>query len=319
MIIKSETLQALRTMVRGEFAAQMGVLQKTIPLHQTVATVVPSNTRSNAYGWLGNFPQLREWVGSRALKSMQESAYALENQKYEATLQVDRVDMEDDNLGIYRPLARSLAKEVVDFFDRKIVALIVDGFTGLCYDGQPFFDAEHPVYPDIDGTGTPDDASNIIGDIQGTGAPWYLLSLSGVLKPFILQQRTQPELEEITDDKNDSVFMQDKYLYGIRYRGSFGYGFWQQAVACKEPLTATSYQEARLVMQRFRRDGRDPLGIVPTHLLVDPTNESAGRSLLEMQFDVGGGSNPNYHTATLVVSPWLPGAPPAPPPQQGGN
>jgi phage major head subunit gpT-like protein len=311
MIIKHETLQALRTMVRGEFAAQMGILQKLTPLHQTVATVVPSNTRSNTYGWLGNFPQLREWVGPRVLQSMKESAYAIVNQKYEATLQVDRVDIEDDNLGIYRPLARSLAKEVVDFFDRKIVELIAGGFTGLCYDGQPFFDAEHPVYPNTDGTGTPVDTSNIVGEVEGTSAPWYLLALSGVLKPFILQQRTQPELEEITDPKNDSVFLQDKYLYGIRYRGSFGYGFWQQAVVCKEPLTAATYQAARLVMQQFKRDGGDPLGMVPTHLPVDPTNEAAGRTVLEMQFDVGGGSNPNYHTATLIVSPWLPGAPPA--------
>jgi phage major head subunit gpT-like protein len=307
MIIKHETLQALRTMVRGEFAAQAAILQKLTPLHQTVATVILSNTRSNTYGWLGNFPQLREWVGSRVMQSMKESGYTIENQKYEATLQVKREDIEDDNLGIYRPLARSLAKEVVDFFDRHIVALMVDGFTGLCYDGQPFFDAEHPIYPTIDGTGTPASVSNIIG--AGTGAPWYLLALSGVLKPFIVQQRTNPEFEEITDPRNDSVFLLDTYMYGIRYRGSFGYGFWQQAVVCKEPLTAATYQQARLCMQQFKRDGGDPLGMVPTHLLVDPTNEAAGRTVLEMQFDVGGGSNPNYHTATLVVSPWLPGEP----------
>jgi phage major head subunit gpT-like protein len=50
-----------------------------------------------------------------------------------------------------------------------------DGFSGLCFDGQPFFDTEHPVYPKTDGTGDPESVSNIVG--TGSGKPWFLLSL----------------------------------------------------------------------------------------------------------------------------------------------
>jgi phage major head subunit gpT-like protein len=36
-------------------------------------------------------------------------------------------------------------------------------------------------------------------------------------------------------------------------------------------------------MQTFKRDGGDPMGIRPTHLVVDPANEAAARKILETQ------------------------------------
>jgi phage major head subunit gpT-like protein len=226
------------------------------------------------------------------------------NKKYESTLEVRRTDIEDDNLGIYRTLSASMAFEVERFFNQTVADLMADGFNGLCYDGQPFFDTEHPVYPSPDGTGSPMAISNIAGSPGASGKTWFLLSLAGPLRPFILQQRSAPELDEITDPKNDAVFMRDVYLYGIRYRGNFGYGLWQQAVASRLDLDPDSYAAARLTMRSFRRDGGAPLGMTPTHLVVDPTNEAAGRALLETQFIPGGGSNPNYHTAELLVADW---------------
>ena len=304
MIIKNETLAALRTMIRGEYAAQLASLIANA-LYTQIATIITSNTSGNTYGWLGDFPHIREWIGDRVVKDMKENAYAIVNKLYESTLGVKRIDIEDDNLGIYKTLSRAQADEVVRFYNRMISKLLSEGFTNLCYDGQPFFDTEHPVFPNADGTGTAEDVSNIVGSTTATGKPWYLVSLDGVLKPFILQQRIAPELDQITDTKNDTVFMKDQYLYGIRYRGNFGYGFWQQAVASKENLTAANYQAARLAMQQFKRDGGDPLGINPTHLVVDPTNEAAARAILEKQYLSGGESNQNFGTAKLIVSPWL--------------
>jgi phage major head subunit gpT-like protein len=226
MIITNTILQNLRTMIRGEFASAMQALIANKPVYTQLATTILSNTRTNTYGWLGDFPALREWVGDRVIKDMAESAYQITNKKYESTLGVDRADNEDDNLGVYRTRAQAEAQAVVSFFETNIAALLSGGFAGLCYDGQNFFDTDHPVYPNKDGTGNAASKSNIIGTGEETNAPWYLVSLNGVLKPFILQQRCAPEMDEITDTKNDTVFMKDKYLYGIRYRGNFGYAFW---------------------------------------------------------------------------------------------
>jgi len=304
MIITNAVLEGLRTALRDEFKKRMGELDAD-PVWKALATIIPSSTASNTYGWLGAFPQMREWVGDRVIRDIAEFAYQIFNEKWESTLGVDRTDIEDDNLGQYRVLSKSMADEYARFMNRHLAKLISDGFTNLCYDGQPFFNAHHPVFPNTDGTGTAKDVSNIIGSGNGTGKPWALLCLSGSLKPFIVQQRTQPEFDVITDTKNDQVFMQDKYLYGIRYRGSWGYGLWQQAVASKDKLSAANYEKARLTMQTFERDGGDPPGIVPTHLIVDPTNEAAARAILKKELINSGESNPNYKTAKLLVVPHL--------------
>ncbi|MDR0472763.1 MAG: Mu-like prophage major head subunit gpT family protein [Treponema sp.] len=303
MIITTTVLQAMLTSFKHEFGEQIQLLEAE-SFHKIGATTITSNSKSNTYGWMGRFPQLREWIGDRAFENVKNSSYVIENKKYEATLNVEREDIEDDNLGIYRPMAKSMADEYVAFLNRNLAALLKDGFTTACYDGKNFFD-EHPVFAKADGSGTASDVSNIYGDSEDEGDPWFLLSLSGSLKPLIIQQRTTPEFENITDTKNDTVFIRDQYLYGIRYRGSFGYGFWQQAVASKEDLTPANYEAARLMMRQFRRDGGDPLGIVPTHLVVSAENESAARKILEAQLIDGGDSNINYHTSTLIVSPWL--------------
>ena len=302
MIITNQTLQNLRTLLRGEFRNRMAELVAE-SIYKKIATIITSNTNSNTYGWLGQFPQLRERLGGRVVKDISESAYQIVNKKYEATLGVDRAGIEDGNIGQYSVLAKETADEVERFFNQSIADLLVNGFTNLCYDGQPFFDSDHPVHPNADGTGAASGVSNIIG--SGTGKAWFLLPLRGSLKPLILQQRSAPEFEEITDTKNDAVFMKDNYLYGIRYRGNFGYGLRQQAAASKEGLTAANYEAARLRMRTFKRDGGSPMGIVPSHLVVDPTNEAAARAILEKQFINSGESNPNYHTAELIVVDYL--------------
>jgi phage major head subunit gpT-like protein len=304
MIMTNTALTALRTALREEFRARMLELNAK-PIWKLLATIIPSSTKSNTYGWLSAFPQMQRWVGDRVIKNMAEFAYQIVNEKWESTLGVIRSDIEDDNLGQYRVMARHMADEFERFMNRHLAALIAGGFASLCYDGQKFFDSEHPVYSNTDGIGTASNVSNIIGAGSEAGAPWALLCLSGSLKPFIVQQRTQPEFEEITDTQNESVFMKDQYLDGIRYRGSWGYGLWQQAVGSKADLTADNYEKARLAMQTFKRDGGDPLGLTPTHLIVSPANEAAARKILAREFIDGGDSNPNYHTAELVVVPHL--------------
>lgn len=303
-IIKDSTLTALRTMIRGEYAARLSELEAQA-LYKTIASIIPSGSGSNTYNWVNKFPKIREWIGDRVINSMKEQAYAIANKLFEATLGIARTDIEDDNLGQYRVLSRAQADEVTSFFNRMIAALLTGGFASLCYDGQNFFDTDHPVYPNADGTGAATAVTNIQGSAEATGTPWYLLSLSGSLKPLVLQQRIAPEMEEITNTQNDTVFIKDQYLYGIRWRGNFGYAFWQQAVASKETLSLANYKAARALMQSFKRDGGDPLGIVPTHLVVPSSLEAAGRSVVEKEMLTGGESNEYFHTAELIVLPWL--------------
>ena len=73
-----------------------------------IATVIKSTTKSNTYGWLGKFPSLRKWVGDRVIESMKAHGYQIVNEDFEATVAVDRNDIEDDELGIYAPLFQEM-------------------------------------------------------------------------------------------------------------------------------------------------------------------------------------------------------------------
>jgi phage major head subunit gpT-like protein len=70
----------------------------------------------------------------------------------------------------------------------------------------------------------------IIDKTLGTSPAWYLMDSSQILKPFIVQNRTQPEFAGITDPSQEFVFMNDAYLFGVRARWGMGYGIWQVAI-----------------------------------------------------------------------------------------
>lgn len=304
-ILNTTTLNNLRTTIRGEFNIAFKNANAN-SLYKRLATTIVSSSKTNTYDWLGKFPQMREWVGQRVVKDMTESSYQITNKKYEATLGVDRADIEDDNLGLYSTIAQSMGQEANDFLDRGVAALLKDGFASLCYDGQNFFDDSHPVYPKTDGTGDASLVSNIYKKTESdAGTPWYLLSLNRPLKPLIHQERTKMELEALTDPKDETVFMEDKIRYGIRYRGNFGYGLWQQAVASKADLNADNFEKAYQLMQGFKRDGGDPMGIMPTALVVPPSLQSDAEKILKVAQLENGGGNINYNKVELIVNSWL--------------
>ncbi|MEX6732518.1 Mu-like prophage major head subunit gpT family protein [Pseudomonas aeruginosa] len=47
--------------------------------------MIPSTTASNTYGWLGQFPKLREWIGQRVIKDMAAQGYQITNKLFEST------------------------------------------------------------------------------------------------------------------------------------------------------------------------------------------------------------------------------------------
>lgn len=51
------------------------------------------------------FPRLRKWIGDKTVKRLKGHAYTIQNDDFEATVEIDRNDIEDDNLGIYKPQA----------------------------------------------------------------------------------------------------------------------------------------------------------------------------------------------------------------------
>lgn len=294
---------ALITSLRTGFSkAFQDALAATPTDWAKVATRVPSSNTSNTYGWLNQFPKLREWVGDRVAKDMAAQGYQVTNRLFEGTVAVKRTDIEDDNVGVYTPLFAEMGRAAAAHPDELVFALLAAGESTLCYDGQNFFDTDHPVYPNVDGTGTATTVANLQ---TGTEPAWYLLDNSRALKPLIFQERTTPELDAMTASNDEGVFMRDEYRYGIRYRCNAGFGFWQLAYKSKAALNAANFNAAMAAMMGIRADGGRPMGVKPTHLVVPPALRAAALTLINAQLINGGESNPNYNAVEVIVSPWL--------------
>ena len=63
----------------------------------------------------------------------------------ERTVAVLRKDLEDDNLGIYAPMAQDAGFSAQQLPDEIVSALKNNAFAATCYDGQYFYDTDHPV------------------------------------------------------------------------------------------------------------------------------------------------------------------------------
>lgn len=298
-VVTNALLNALRTGFRAEFQR---ALQETPSSYASVATLVPSSSASNTYGWLGQFPQLQEWIGSRVLRDIKEHAYAIVNKRFESTVEVPRTAIEDDEIGVYKPLFSEMGRAAKTFPDKLVFDLIKAGTATACFDGQNFFDDEHPVYANVDGTGAATSVSNFT---DGTKPAWYLLDASRALKPVIFQERTKPELDVITTTDNDAVFMRDQYPYGIRYRCNVGFGFWQLAYCSKADLTETTFDAAYDAMAAFKADGGRPLGVKPTLLVVPTTLRTAAQNIIKAKTKANGATNTNADIVELLVTPWL--------------
>lgn len=122
-----------------------GALKAAPTQWQKIAMKIPSTGKSNDYGWLSNFPQMRKWVGDKVVKSLAAFNYSVVNDDWEATIEVDRNDLEDDQTGIYAIQAKSAGESAAQLPDEIVSDLVNFAFTSLCYDGQYFFDTDHPM------------------------------------------------------------------------------------------------------------------------------------------------------------------------------
>lgn len=296
MLINSGNLKTLGTGFNAAFKRGLGqaAAQRAI-----IATVVPSSTKSNEYGWLGKVPNMRKWLGDRVVQNIATHDYAIKNEDFELTLGVDRNDIEDDNVGIYTPLFEEMGRSADAHPEQLVWDLLKAGWATPCYDGQNFFDTDHPV---LNAAGEEVSVANTDG---GSGSPWFLVDDTRAIKPIIFQDRKRAQFVAKDNLTDDNVFMKKEFLYGVDARYNVGFGFWQFAWGSKQDLTAATYKTARQNLMGMKGDYDRPLGVMPKKLIVGPSNESAALKIVNNELGAGGETNEWKGTAEVVVVPWL--------------
>lgn len=298
-VITAAILAALRVVFNKAFSDGLALA----PSHwQKVASEIKSSGAVNLYGWLSKIPKMREWVGERVLNVLKTNGYSLENKLFEDSIAVARTDIEDDTCGMYSTLFTDLGQAANEHIDENIFGLLRDGETNLCFDGQPFFDTDHPIYGVVNGAvvvlGT---QSNLI---PGTGQPWYLLSTKRALKPLIYQNRLDAKLTSMDKEEDEGTFMRDEYRHGVRARRAFGYGLPQMAIKSYEPLTAENLQKARVMMRNMVTDENRKLGVEPSMLVVPAELEMTANTIVKAE-TIDGTTNVNRNTVEVLSTTWV--------------
>lgn len=278
-----------------------------------ISTKVPSTKRSETYGWLGDTPQMKEWVSERTPKKLRENGFTIINKDYESTIEIDRNDLEDDQYQQHKIRVQGMGQNAQKFYDRRVTEIVEAGTTETCYDGQFFFDTDHqegisdtqsnapaaastysifdaedarevyklvnaampvfktdtnelagirvthvmvptalgPVFreafdPAFRGGGETSETNWAKGRVQVIENPYqtvdttntaysaiYWLDLSQPVKPFIWQNRKDPEFVALDKPESRDLFFSKKLYYGVDLRCNFGYGDWRMAYRTK--------------------------------------------------------------------------------------
>jgi len=143
-MITKAVLQALQTSVSFIFAS--AYRDTPTPVDQ-LATVVSSTHSIETYGWMQRLLAMREWIGPRVKQGLQTQAYTLKNKTFEATLAVDKEEIEDDSLGLFEPRARELGRIAARIWFQLLIDALAAGTSALGFDGVAFFSASHPLNP----------------------------------------------------------------------------------------------------------------------------------------------------------------------------
>lgn len=255
-------------------------------------TSMPLSTRSMRFDFLKDDHEFKKWSGQRTFKQLDNAKYELSYEEWEWGLQVLRRDIIDHMVGPYSMNAFSAGRAARLLVPRLVTNALQDGAdsTALCYDGQPFFDTEHPVGNDGD--------ISLVSNYYNAGetaadSPWYLMDLSRPIKPIIHLEREAAKFYSFTNLTDPNVFLNKTFLFAADASHGTGYGLWQTCFRSEIDPTVNKVRAIDFAMRDLRADNKNEdgrrrkLGIRPTHLVYG----AGQRDRIEM----------------LIKSPQLPG------------
>src|SRR3989339_402893 len=117
LVVNHSTLSNLFTGFKAIFQNAFGAVKAQ---YEIVAMRVTSTTSAEDYGWLGNIPGYREWLGDRVVNNLSTHKYTITNKDFESTVGGDRNHIDDDKLGIYAPMFSQMGRNAATFVEKLV-------------------------------------------------------------------------------------------------------------------------------------------------------------------------------------------------------
>jgi phage major head subunit gpT-like protein len=150
--------------------------------YQQLCTEYPCTTEQMAFGWMGMLDKPRLWNGSRTVHSPAPQTYLVTPQPFELTEAIDQFKLDDDQHGIYMPIAAAMGESIRKWPDFEVRDLMKNqgeqtGTKQLGLDGLNHWSAVHPVdfYDAAKGT--------YCNDFTGGGVSVNSILTGGALSP----------------------------------------------------------------------------------------------------------------------------------------
>jgi phage major head subunit gpT-like protein len=145
-----------------QFSAQFQAAFDATPVYYpSFATEMPSSTDVNLYHWIAQLPGMRKWVGDRQMNNVALRDYEVRNEPYEDAISLDKFKVMNDQYGAFGPTVDAFGQAVRRWPDEIMAAVVEAGNSTVCYDGQYFFDVDHPV--SLDDASLSTYSNNLVG------------------------------------------------------------------------------------------------------------------------------------------------------------
>lgn len=121
-------------------------VRATTPFYPQLCSIIPSNGSDEEYGMLGSVPAIREWLADRQFHTARAANFTIVNKLWESSIFVQKTHMDDDRMGLYTTQFESLGVRAARHPDKLLLGTIIAnaaGASGVCLDGQYFFDTDH--------------------------------------------------------------------------------------------------------------------------------------------------------------------------------
>lgn len=142
MVINQQNMRALYMGYSTAFSKAFNEAEINYP---KIAMTVPSTTRETTYAWMGQIPNMREWIGAREIQNLIVYDYTIKNKTFELTTKIPVNDIADDQYGVYAPIFSEMGMSARKHPDTLTFELLGKGFSEKCYDGVEFFSNSHPM------------------------------------------------------------------------------------------------------------------------------------------------------------------------------
>jgi phage major head subunit gpT-like protein len=121
---------------------------------QLFADEIPSFSEKNKYPVDGDLTGFREWLGERIYEDWARFAFELKNRTFEKSVKYNVDQLEDDAYAGDDLILDRIAYQGKMWPEDLVFEALLAGGSQLCFDGQFFFDTDHPVDPSGATSGT---------------------------------------------------------------------------------------------------------------------------------------------------------------------